>query len=431
MIQVGRVRVRNCQGVSRRELLQVGSVSALGLSLAGALEAEAASPAARETRCIFLWLDGGPSQFETFDPKPEAPAAQRGPYGAIETSIPGVRFSELVPLLAERARDCTLIRSLTHNVDQHNPLPVMTSHPRDATSLGAVVTWLKGQHGNVPAYIHLGKPLPIGGGRLGPAYNPVVVQDPTGSTVKLPDFSFPEGVNPFRFERRRKLLENVDEFRRRVDADRPVRELDSYYQRALSLLTTSEVRDAFDLAREPARLRERYGGNFFGQSCLAARRLVEAGARFVQIKWYDGPAWNAWDTHGADTGGLVRMEQHLCPRLDFGLSALLDDLKDRGLWDTTLVVAVGEFGRTGINKLGGRDHWPPCFSALLAGGGVPRGLVVGSSDSMGQYPASRPVSPQDFNATLYRLLGINPNVDDRVRPFLHGGVSVDEIAGTA
>jgi hypothetical protein len=307
----------------------------------------------------------------------------------------------------------------------------MTADRLDPTSHGAVVTWLKGHTGNVPPYVHLGKPLPVGGGKLGPAYNPVVVQDPTGSNVKLPDFNFPEGVNPLRFDRRKKLLSAVDEWRRQVDSSRPVQEQDSYYQRALAMLTTSEVRDAFDLSREPEPLRERYGGNFFGQSCLAARRLVEAGTRFVQIKWYDGPAWNAWDTHGADTGGLVRMEQALGPRFDVALSALLDDLKQRGMLDTTLVVAIGEFGRTGINKLAGRDHWPFCFPALLAGGGAPRGFVLGASDGMGQYPSNRPVSPGDFAATLYRLLGINPNIEDRVRPFLRGGTSIDEIAGTA
>jgi uncharacterized protein (DUF1501 family) len=257
-----------------------------------------------------------------------------------------------------------------------------------------------------------------------------VVQDPTGSNIRLPDFDFPTGVNPVRFDRRRRLLGAVDDWRHAVDASGGVRELDAYYQRALAMLTSSEVRDAFDLKKEPEALRDRYGGNFFGQSCLLARRLVETGTRFVQVKWYDGPAWNGWDVHGADTGGMVRMEQHLCPRLDVGLSALLDDLKDRGLLDSTLVVAVGEFGRTGVNRLGGRDHWPFCFSGLLAGGGAPAGLVVGSSDALGQYPADRPVSPGDFAATLYRLLGINPNIEDRVRPFLGGGTSVDEIAGT-
>ncbi|HEU4754809.1 MAG TPA: DUF1501 domain-containing protein, partial [Armatimonadota bacterium] len=175
MFTVGKVRGRNCQGVTRRELIQVGSAGLLGLTLPGALRAEAAEKPAREKSCIFLWLDGGPSQYETFDPKPDAPSGQRGPYQPIETSVPGLRYSELLPMLAERAHLCTIIRSMSHSVDSHSPLPVMTADPRDTTSHGAVVTWLKGFHGNVPPYIHLGKPLPVGGGKLGPAYNPVVV----------------------------------------------------------------------------------------------------------------------------------------------------------------------------------------------------------------------------------------------------------------
>ncbi|MFN3649629.1 MAG: DUF1501 domain-containing protein [Armatimonadota bacterium] len=436
MIRIGSVASRNCGGVTRRELLQVGGAGIVGLSLADSLRAEAAESRSggtepRDRACIFLWLDGGPSQFETFDPKPEAPSTQRGPYAAIPTSVSGLQYSELVPMLAERAHLFTTVRSLTHSIDSHSPLPMMTASQRDTTSHGAVVTYLRGHRGNMPPYVHLGKPLPVGGGKLGAAFNPVAVQDPTGSKVQLPDFHFPADVNPLRFDRRRRLLGAVDEFRREVDANRGVAEMDAYYQRAMAMLTSSAVTEAFDLKREPEKLRERYGGSFFGQSCLLARRLVEAGTKFVQVKWYDGPAWNAWDTHGADTGGLTRMEQHLCPRLDLGLSALLDDLRDRGLLESTLVVAIGEFGRTGVNKLGGRDHWPSVFSGLLAGGGAPTGLVVGSSDSMGRYPADRPISPGDFAATLYRLLGINPNVEDRVRPFIAGGSSVDEIAGTA
>ncbi|MBM3459198.1 MAG: DUF1501 domain-containing protein, partial [Armatimonadetes bacterium] len=357
MLHIGDVRQRNCQGMTRRELISVGAAGMVGLNLTDALRAEAATPALREKSCIFLWLDGGPSQFETFDPKPDAPGGQRGPYGAVDTSLAGVRFCELVPLLAERVNRFTVIRSLTHSTDSHSPLPMMTAAPRETTSHGAVVTWLKGHTGKMPPYVHLGKPLPVGGGKLGGAYGPVVVQDPTGKKVQLPDFQFPSQVNPLRFDRRRQLLSALEEYRRRTDESRVVQEQDAFLQRALAMLTSTEVVDAFDVSREPEKVREQYGGNFFGQSCLLARRLVEAGTRFVQIKWYDGPAWNAWDTHGADTGGLVRMEQHLCPRFDFGVSALLDDLAQRGLLETTLVVAVGEFGRTGINRLGGRDHW--------------------------------------------------------------------------
>jgi hypothetical protein len=430
MLKIGSVAAGNCAGITRRELIQVGGAALVGLALPEVLRADGARVPRREKSCIFLWLDGGPSHFETFDPKPESPIGQRGPYGWIDTSIPGERFSELVPMLAERANRCTIIRSMSHSVDGHSPVPMMTGDPRSTTSHGAVITYLMRQSGAMPPYVHLGKRLPIGGGVLGGSCNPVSVEDPTGSKVQLPDFSFPAGVNPVRFDRRRKLLAAVDDFRRQADGSRSMGEMDAYYQRALALLTTSEVRDAFDLAKEPTAVRERYGCNFFGQSCLLARRLVEAGTRFVQVKWYDGPAWNGWDVHGADTGGLVRMEQHLCPRLDLGLSALLDDLQQRGLLDTTLVVALGEFGRTGLNRLGGRDHWPFCFSALLAGGGAPAGLVLGASDGLGMYPTSRPVSPADFSATLYRLMGLNPTTEDRLRPFVAGGAAVAEIAGT-
>ena len=432
MIRIGNVLGRNCSGVTRRELLQIGGAGLLGLTLGDAIRAEAAESAPEKRNCIFLWLDGGPSSHETFDPKPEAPIHVRGPYGAIGTNLPGVQFSGLLPMLAQRADRMTVIRSMSHKIDSHSPMPMMTASRTSRTSHGAVVTWMRKHTGNMPPYVHVGKPLPVGGGQLGPVFNPVIVKDPTGSKITLPDFEFPQGVNPMRFDRRRELLDSVDGFRRKVEGDPLVEAMSAYYQRAMTILTSSEVREAFDLGKEPLKLRERYGGNFFGQSCLLARRLVEAGTRFVQIKWYDGPAWNAWDTHGADTGGLVRMEQHLCPRFDFALSALLDDLERRGLLESTLVVAVGEFGRTHtINRLGGRDHWPHCFSAMMAGGGAPRGLVLGASDEMGQYVADRPVSPGDFAATLYRLLGINPNLETRLRPFIAGGTNVTEITGTA
>jgi uncharacterized protein (DUF1501 family) len=204
--------------------------------------------------------------------------------------------------------------------------------------------------------------------------------------------------------------------------------MDTFYRRAIDMLTSTRVRDAFDLSKEPDGLRNRYGANFFGQSCLMARRLVEAGTRFVQIKWYDGIAFDAWDVHGADLAGLVRMEQQLCPRFDQALSALLEDLKQHGLLGSTLVVVTGEFGRTPrVNAFGGRDHWPHCFSVLLAGGGVRGGTVVGASDLTGAYPADRPVRPPDLAATLYRLLGIDTNTDPRVRPFIRDGAPVAEL----
>jgi uncharacterized protein (DUF1501 family) len=204
--------------------------------------------------------------------------------------------------------------------------------------------------------------------------------------------------------------------------------MDVNYQRAIDLLTSDKVRAAFDLSQEKEALRSRYGGSVFGQSCLMARRLVEAGTRFVQVNWYSEAAWHGWDVHGADLPGIQRMESPLCPRLDQGLSTLLEDLQQRGLLSSTLVVVTGEFGRTPqINKYGGRDHWPACFSVLLAGGGVRAGAVVGASDRSGGYPIERPVSVPELAATLYRLLGVETTTDPRIRPFIGDATPVAEL----
>jgi hypothetical protein len=434
MLRIGEALVRNCSGLGRRELLQVGGLGLLGLTLADGLRAlRAPAPAApagrtrRETSCIVLWLDGGPSHFETFDPKPDTPDTIRGPYGAVKTNVTGVHFSELMPMVARHMDRCALIRSLTHRTDAHAPTPMLTGGAGN-TSWGAVVTRLKGDAGDMPPYVHLGSRLAVGGGALGAAYDPVEVRDPTGTKVDLPQFALRADVSADRFRQRRELLQAVDRMRARAHASKAIEQSDAFYRRAVDMLTSPKVRQAFDLAREKDALRERYGANFFGQSCLLARRLVEAGTRFVQIKWYDGVAFDAWDVHGADLAGMARMEQQLCPRLDQGLSALLEDLHQRGLLRSTLVVALGEFGRTPkINKFGARDHWPYCFSVLLAGGGVPGGTVVGASDREGAYPAHRPVSPAELAATLYRRLGIDTNTDPRVRPFLGAAQPVGEL----
>jgi len=435
MLSVGTSTVRTCAGITRREVLQVGGLSALGLSLPTLYGSEARasqSPSVNrksEISCIFLWLDGGPSQFETFDPKPGAKDDIRGPYGALSTSVPGLQISELMPQMAPLMDQCALIRSMTHSFDSHSPHIMMTGFRDKTTSHGAVVTNLKPSDGDMPPYVHLGSRLVVGGGNLGAGYDPVEVRDPTGNKLELPQFSLSANIKAERFAQRRELLAAIDRMRADAHTSAGARKLDGFYQRAINMLTSETVRQAFDLSREAPRLRDRYGANFFGQSCLMARRLVEAGTRFVQIKWYEGPAWDAWDTHGADLAGLVRLEQHLCPRLDQGLSALITDLRQRGLLDTTLVVACGEFGRTPkINKLGGRDHWPPCQSVFLAGGGVPGGTVVGQSDPDGAYPVDRAVSPLEFAATLYKLLGIDLNLDPRVRPYLGSAAAVPELA---
>ena len=430
MLRVGEATVRNCQGVTRREMLRVGGLGLLGASLADRFRGEAGAAGSiasrrREKSCIFLWLDGGPSQFETFDPKPNTPDTIRGPYGVIRTRVPGVHFCELMPELAERADRFAVIRSLTHNNSGHSPLPMLTGFDGKTTSYGAVATKLLGGCGDMPPYVHLGSKLGVGGGQLGAAFDPVEVPDPSGGKLALPQFSLSANVPAERFRDRGELLAALDRTRADLHRNRDIERMDTFYQRAIDILTSPKVRKAFDLSEEKPELRDRYGANFFGQSCLMARRLVEAGTRFVQIKWYDGPAFDAWDVHGADLAGMARMEQHLCPRLDQGLSALLDDLSERGLLDSTLVVATGEFGRTPkINQYGARDHWPQCFSVLLAGGGVPGGTVVGESDREGAYPANNPVRPPEFAATLYRLLGIDTNTDPRIRPFIGSSAPV-------
>ncbi len=427
MFQIGKVTTRNCRGLTRRELLQVGGISALGLTLTDMLRRgeerrrlSAAHPS-REPACIFIFLEGGPSQIETFDPKPSAPDDVRGPYGPISTNVSGIQICELLPQLAQRMDRCALIRSMTETTGNHTAVPILTGSLANKVTCGAVVTKLKGHTGDMPPYVHLGGKLfnspGVGAGHLGAACEPVEMPNPMGSTVQLPQFSLSADISADRFRQRNELLAAVDQVRAAANGSRAIEMMDVFYQRAVTILTSTKVREAFDLTKEKESLRNRYGANFFGQSVLMARRLIEAGTRFVQIKWYD---WDgAWDIHGFNSTGVERMEQELCPRLDQGLSALLDDLKERGLLDSTLVVAVGEMGRTPkINYWGGRDHWGPCLSVFLAGGGVPGGAVVGSSDAKAAYPATEPVRPAELAATLYRLLGINTNTDVRIRPFI-------------
>ncbi len=430
MLNVGRSVARNCLGISRRELLRVGGTGLLGLTLADWLRArEGPTPSVArrggDKACILIFLEGGPSQLETFDPKPNAPDDVRGPYGAIATSVPGTRIGELLPQLAQRMHRCALIRSLTGFDGSHRAQPALTGSPQSQTTYGAVVTHFKGDTGAMPPYVHVGGKLfaspGVGGGVFGAACEPVMIPNPLATQLQLPQFELSADVPADRFLHRRELLGAID--RARALAAPALEKMDTFRQRAVNILTSRRVREAFDLAREREALRDRYGANLFGQSLLLARRLVEAGTRFVQVKWYD---WDgAWDIHGFNSTGVERMEEELCPRFDQGLTALLDDLHDRGLLDSTLVVALGEMGRTPkINHWGGRDHWGACLFVLLAGGGVPGGAVVGSSDAHAAFPATSPVYPQELAATLYRLLGIDTNTDPRIRPFIGSAAPV-------
>ncbi len=413
-------------------MLTLGGVGAVGLALP---QAATAMPAPLTDRnCIFIFLNGGPSQFETFDPKPEQTADIRGPYGAIETNVSGIRISELLPRLSRQAHRYSIIRSLTHRFDIHSPHHTLTGTPTGSTTMCAVATMVRGARGTLPPFVRLGvQMVGVGGGRLGAAYDPVHVPDPLGGKVALPDFDAPQHVGPPRQERRIRLMQEMEQIRRAVDREPVIALRDESYRKALSILTSEEVHRAFDLQQEPDRLRDAYGANKFGQSCILARRLIEAGTRFVEIKWFGefsgGSAYDAWDLHGAELPGLQRMETQLCPRFDHAMSTLLADLDERGLLDSTLVVAVGEFGRTPrINSSGGRDHWPACQAILISGAGVPRGTVIGESDAQGAYPASRPVSLPDFTASIYHQLGLNPNLDDRIRPFAGNGQPIPELS---
>jgi hypothetical protein len=425
--------------IDRRAALAVGAAALAGLagSVPTPLRAEVKG-AGKQRSCIFIWLNGGPSQFETFDPKPLAKADVRGPFGTIKTKVPGLIMSELVPQLARRAEKLTLLRSLTHGNADHGSTAMLTGFDNSRVAFGAVVAKLLGPRGLMPPYVHIGSSTgdgsqfpsnidQVGAAELGAAYAPLRVRAPAGGNVQLGSFTLREGLSREQLAARVELLDRLRSQRGQQSPDVFERMIDQQ-RRAAELLSSSRVRETFDLGGESEALRAKYGANFFGQSCLLARRLVEAGTRFIQIKWYDVVAFDAWDTHGADLPGMRRMEQQLCPRLDQGLAALIDDLADRGLFDSTLVVVAGEFGRTPtLNKNGDRDHWPHCFSVLLAGAGLPGGAAIGASDDKGAYPERTPIKPTDFAATLYELLGINVATDLRIRPFIQDGIPVSEL----
>lgn len=425
--------------ISRREFLQGSAIGAAASVLPSGKVMTAATPT-RDRSCIFIWLNGGPSQFETFDPKPAAAEDVRGPFGAIQTTVPGIRLSELVPNLAKNFDKFSIVRTLAHRNADHSSTAMLTGIEEGDTPYGAVVTKLLGPIGTMPAYVHIGSSKGDGthfvsvvdtlnAGSLGAGCAPLRVRTPVGASVKLGDFSLHQSVPLNRFSQRQQLLESLLRSNE-LEHSESGRKLDEQRQRVIEILSSTRVRDAFDLRHEPEPLRYRYGANHFGQSCLLARRLVEAGTRYVQIKWYHVAAFDAWDTHGADLPGMRRTEQQLCPRLDMALATLLDDLNQRGLLETTLVVVVGEFGRTPtLNKNGDRDHWPFCFSGIFAGAGVPGGTVVGESDAKGAYPASDGFGPADFAATIYKMLGIDTATDFRVRPFIQDGLPITQLLG--
>jgi hypothetical protein len=385
------------------------------------LRALAGGATARAKSCILIWLDGGPSHLETFDLKPDAPTEVRGPFSPIASSVPGIQLSEYLSRTANVMQHVAVIRSMTSTLGEHNfashylltgykPTPALV-YP----GMSAVVTHLNTTTSALPANIALQRPNGMGGhGYLDGATSPlVVVGDPSKPDFKVQDLSPADGLSVERLMRRRSMRDAVDSLARATEASEPPRS-DPSFEQAYRLITSPAARAAFDLENEPQAMRNRYGRHPLGQNCLMARRLVEAGARFVTV------TDRGWDTHEdlvnrlkeGFTGGSVGK----IPKLDGAYSSLIEDLSQRGLLDSTLVILMGEFGRTPkLNPRGGRDHWPRAFSVALAGGGIRGGQVVGRSDAHGESPADRPVTPADLARTIYHQLGIDPATELHTR----------------
>ena len=426
--------IKRCDGVSRRDFLRIGGLTALGLGLGDFfyLQRALGSPrphTATAKSCILIWLDGGPSHLETFDPKPDAPQEVRGPLKTIPTNLTGVRISECLERTAGIMDKIAIIRSMTSPLGEHNlgTQYLMTGYkPTPALeypTFGATVAYIRSQSSrNASGDTLTALPPNIavpnftrevsGNGYLPSATHPFAVgDDPKRPDFKVRDLDFYEGIDLQRVSRRRQFVDALNEFSRAKDAGATTVS-DPELERAYNLITSPEAKAAFTLSEEPQEVHQRYGPggvNGIGQSCLLARRLVERGVPFVTVNH------TGWDTHN-DIFQLkerypTNRNAHL-PSLDRALSALIQDLSERSMLDETLVVVMGEFGRTPkINSQGGRDHWPNVFSVMLAGGGVQGGQIVGSSDALGEFPKERPVTPSDLAATIYTLLGIDPNLE--------------------
>lgn len=424
--------------LTRRQLLRVGTAGLFGLSLPGLLAAEGKRKA-RAKAVIFLHQYGGPSCHDTFDMKPAAAEAIRGEFRPIATSLPGLSICERLPQVARVMHKVTLLRGLQHTMKNHNSAGYysLTGHApptddqrlRDSRDLfpayGSVVDRLAPARAGVPTFVAY--PYVISDGSvtpgqhssfLGKSHDPLfIAQDPNAADFRLPELSLPANLSAERLSNRREVLRLIDQQTELLEFSARARGINAHYERALTMLSSPAVKKAFDLSSEPAAVRDRYGRTTYGQGCLLARRLVEAGARFINVYFSRsiGGCEGGWDTHGFGGKPMYPiLKKYLLPITDRTLPVLLDDLDGRGLLDSTLVVWVGEFGRSPrINNLAGRDHWPQCYCALLAGGGVKRGFVHGASDRTGAFPANDPMRPEDLSATMFHLLGIDPKTEVR------------------
>ena len=419
---------RTLQHPDRRSFVKAGILGSMGLTLADLFRSEARASAGRPTSVIILWMRGGPSHIDMWDMKPEAPAEYRGEFGTIPSAVPGVRLCELLPMSARTLNKWAIVRSLHHHDAGHStgdqicftgydagPMPDENVHP----SCGSIVSRQLGHTvPHLPAYVMIPRMVPgTGPAYLGVAHKPFETQADPAQTgpFKVPNFELPSGITVERVGDRRGLLRSFDAVRREVDNSGQLDAVDRYQQKAWDVLSSAAAREAFDLDKEPTSIRERYGlmpafdpkaadrcgCPAWSQRILLARRLVEAGVRLVTVdlRW--------WDTH---VKGFESLRLGFLERWDRAYTALIEDLEARGLLESTLIVCVGEFGRTPKinqnNNIPGRQHWPHCYSAILSGGGIRGGAVYGESDKIGAYVKDRPVRPQDFSATIYHALGV-------------------------
>jgi hypothetical protein len=418
-----------CDGVSRRDFLHAGSLGFLGPTMPHffRLKAMGAVQPSKDVNCIHLMLVGGPSQLDTWDMKPDAPASIRGPFKPIKTNVSGVEISEIFPRMATHADKFALLRSAYHTAAAvHDTGCQMMQTGRlfqgglESPNYGSVLRFEKGAKGDMPPNVllpytigQLGGNLPHGdtAGFLGKAYDPFVLNaDPADPNFKVPDLLPPDYISAVRVDRRRSWRDMIDQSVTYFEeSNQDSKLMDATFNQAYTLMTSTKAREAFDLTQESEDTRKRYGMNRFGQGCLLARRLVERGVRFVTLNMFE-TVFNeiTWDIHGSAPFSPISCYSELVgPMFDNGYSSLLEDLSKTGLLDSTMVLATGEFGRTPrINPAGGRDHWPQCWTVVMAGGGIKGGQVVGSSDAIGAAPKDQPVMPANIAATIYKCLGV-------------------------
>lgn len=412
-------RIQDCERVTRRGLLQLGGLTGLGLGLPQLLAAERAAAAAgqptKDVNCILVWTRGGTSHHDTFDPKPNAPTSVRGEFGVIDTAIPGVQFTDIVPNMARELKRFALLRSWNPQNGSHGVADqyVMTGRRFNAAlpypTYGSVVSWHKGFKSALPPFVQLGSSIDrrFGGGQpgiLGLENSPFeILADPNSKSFNVRDISFPSGVDTARIDRRRQMLASIDDIQKQADLQpEAFSALDENIRAAFEMITAPETKSAFKIEEESDALRDRYGRHKFGQSCLLARRLIESGVRFTTIT--DG----GWDTH---QNNFKSLKTSRIPPVDQGLPALLTDLEERGLLDTTLVLWLTDFGRTpNVNSASGRDHWASAGFAIMAGAGIPGGSVLGATDDEGGRPTRDEYTTEDIAVTVYEKLGIPSDI---------------------